>query len=304
MHPTQPPLPADPATGAPLAEGGTHTGSTTAERSAPTALIADDEPHLAAALARELSTLWPELRLLEPARNGVQAAQRIASESPDIAFLDIQMPGLTGLEVAEGIEGVTQVVFVTAYDQYAVQAFEHAAQDYLLKPVSRERLGQTVLRLQRHWSARTLNTGAAPLPPSDPTTSPRDTPDETRLLEVLRRLAPAQPVAAPPLRWIRAQSGDLTHQIAVDQVWYFLADDKYTCVITAQGEYLIRTPIAELAQQLDSQCFWQIHRSTIVNLAHMGGTRRDDNSRLFVRIRNHARELPVSRAYVHLFKAM
>lgn len=252
-----------------------------------TALIADDEAHLARALAAELAALWPDLQLLAPARNGLEAAARIAAEQPDIAFLDIQMPGLTGLEVAQGIEGDTRVVFVTAYDEFAVQAFEQAAVDYVLKPVSRQRLQQTVLRLQS-----LLETPAGP----------GDNPGNA-LSNVLQRLQPRAHDPAP-LRWIRASAGDLTHQIPVDEVLYFHADDKYTCVITPQGEHLIRTPIAELALQLDATQFWQVHRSTIVNLAHLAGTRRDDNSRLFLRVRNHARELPVSRAYVHLFKAM
>jgi len=247
-----------------------------------TALIADDEPHLARGLATELNALWPELRILPIARHGLEAAQRIAAEQPDIAFLDIRMPGLTGLEVAQGIEGDTRVVFVTAYDAYAVQAFEQEAVDYVLKPVSRERLALTVQRLQR----------------------PAATPDEGGALAgVLRRLSPAGAPAAP-LRWVRASAGELTHQVAVEDVLFFHADDKYTCVQTAAAEHLIRTPISELVQQLDPQQFWQIHRSTIVNLAHLAGTRRDETSRLFVRLKGSPRELPVSRAYVHLFKAM
>jgi DNA-binding LytR/AlgR family response regulator len=246
-------------------------------------LIADDEPHLARALATELATLWPGLELLPPARNGVEAAQRIATLRPEVAFLDIQMPGLTGLEVAQGIEGSTRVVFVTAYDEYAVQAFEQQALDYVLKPVKAERLQRTVERVQRAIATPPAETG--------------------QLLAALQRLMPA---AAPPdrLRWVRASSGELTHQVDVQEVLFFRADDKYTCVQTAHAEHLIRTPIAELSAQLDPQQFLQVHRSTIVNLAHLAGTRRDENSRLFLRIKGHAQELPVSRAYVHLFKAM
>jgi DNA-binding LytR/AlgR family response regulator len=251
-----------------------------------TALLADDEPHLARALAAELAALWPQLQLLPVARNGVEAAERIEALQPSVAFLDIQMPGLTGLEVAQGIEGPTRVVFVTAYDEYAVQAFEQEAVDYVLKPVSRDRLAQTVQRLQRTMS--------------------NPVPDESLpgLAEALRRLSALAPAATAPLRWVRAGAGELTHQIDVDDVLFFHADDKYTCVRTATAEHLIRTPIAELAQQLDPARFWQVHRSTIVNLAQLAGTRRDEASRLFVRLRGHAQELPVSRAYVHLFKAM
>jgi DNA-binding LytR/AlgR family response regulator len=251
-----------------------------------TALIADDEPHLARALATALATLWPALQLLPPARNGIEAADRIAAEQPDIAFLDIQMPGLTGLEVAQGIEGRTRVVFVTAYDEYAVQAFEHEALDYVLKPLKTDRLQRCVDRLQRALA------------------QPEPAADDARLLQALQRLLPAAAPAPQRLRWVRASSGDLMHQVDVDDVLFFRADEKYTCVQTAGAEHLIRTPLAELAQQLDPQQFQQVHRSTIVNLKHLAGTRRDEASRLFLRLRGHDQELPVSRAYVHLFKAM
>lgn len=257
-----------------------------------TGLVADDEPHLARALVTQLHTTWPELHVAHVARNGLEAAHKIAELQPQVAFLDIQMPGLNGLEVAQGIEGHTRVVFVTAYDEYAVQAFEQEAFDYLLKPVKDERLTRVVKRLQKAL--------ASPL-----TDEARLHADEARLLAVLRRLAPdAAASVAEPLRWIRTSSGELTHQIDVREVLFFHADDKYTCVQTATHEHLIRTPIAELAQQLDPRQFQQVHRSTLINLEHLLGTRRDEASRLFVRMRGHAQELPVSRAYVHLFKAM
>lgn len=247
-------------------------------------LIADDEPHLAKALQAQLQA-WPDLQVVAVARNGLEAAAKISELQPDVAFLDIQMPGLTGLEVAQGIEGNTRVVFVTAYDAYAVQAFEQEAIDYLLKPVRQERLQQAVERVQRAL--------ATPDPGAD-----------AHMLAALRRLLPGQATNTERLRWVRASSGDLTTQIPVGDVHFFHADDKYTCVQTLQTEYLIRTPIVELAAQLDPAQFWQIHRSTIVNLQYLEGTRRDEVSRLFVRIKGMARELPVSRAYVHLFKAM
>jgi DNA-binding LytR/AlgR family response regulator len=258
----------------------------------PTALIADDEPHLAAHLRDQLATLWPQLGVLAIARNGVEAAEAIARLQPDVAFLDIQMPGATGLEVAQGIEGSTRVVFVTAFDQYAVDAFEHNAIDYLLKPVRADRLGRTINRLR----AVLDHPGAAPV-------------EDERLAAALQRLLAAGSssgaTATPPLRWILAGAGELTHQIDVDDVLFFRADDKYTTVQTAAGaERLIRTPIAELAAQLDPQHFRQVHRSTIVNLAALAGTRRDETSRVFIRIKGCTQELPVSRAYVHLFKAM
>lgn len=247
-----------------------------------TALIADDEPHLARALQAQLASLWPELQVVAVARNGDEAAAQIAALQPDVAFLDIQMPGLSGLQVAQGIEGRTRVVFVTAYDDYAVQAFEQQAIDYVLKPVKAERLQRTVERLRQ------------PAPDED-----------MRLAEALRRLLPQAAAPQPQrLRWLRASVGELTRQIAVDEVLFFRADDKYTCVQTAAGEHLIRTPIVELLPQLDPQQFVQVHRSSVVNLAQVAATRRDAASRLFLQLRGHAQELPVSRAYVHLFKAM
>jgi DNA-binding LytR/AlgR family response regulator len=246
-----------------------------------TALIADDEPHLVRALQAQLATLWPALRIVATPRNGIEAAGAIATLQPDIAFLDIQMPGLTGLEVAQGIEGATRVVFVTAHDEFALQAFEQQALDYVLKPVTAERLQRTVARLQREPVA-----------------------DDARLAEALRRLQPAAAAPLPRLRWVRASAGDVMHQVPVNEVLFFRADDKYTCVQTAAAEHLIRTPITELLAQLDPQQFVQVHRATVVNLEHLAGTRRDEASRLFLQVRGHAQELPVSRAYVHLFKAM
>jgi DNA-binding LytR/AlgR family response regulator len=249
-----------------------------------TALLADDEPQLATYLRDQLLRLWPELQIVHLARHGIEAAERIGALQPDLAFLDIQMPGLTGLEVAQGIEGDTRVVFVTAYDEFAVQAFEQEAIDYVLKPVKAERLAKTIDRIRR-----ALATPSA---------------DDTRLATLLRRVLPAGAPGATRLRYVRANQGDITRQIGVEDVLFFRADDKYTCVQTASGEHLIRTTIAELASQLDPEQFWQVHRSTIINLRHVAGTRRDELSRLFVRVHGHAAELPVSRAYVHLFKAM
>lgn len=253
------------------------------------ALIADDEPQLAQYLSKQLGQLWPELEIVHIAQNGIEAATKIAELQPELAFLDIQMPGLNGLEVAQGIEGSTRVVFVTAYDEYAVQAFEQAALDYLLKPLSTVRLTRTLGRVK---AALTMQRSVMP-----------DLPD-ARLAEALGRLLRAPSSHVPRLRFVRAAQGELMQQIAVDDVLFFHADDKYTVVQTAGGEHLIRTPIVELAAQLDLDQFWQVHRSTLVNLKYLVGTRRDEASRLFVRIKGYGPELPVSRAYVHLFKAM
>jgi len=247
-----------------------------------TAIIADDEAHLAQHLAQQLARLWPELVIVAVASNGIEAAAAIAELEPDLAFLDIRMPGMSGLEVAQGMEGRTRAVFVTAYDEYAVQAFEHAALDYLLKPLRTERLQRTIERVQAQLAA----------PPQD----------DAALAATLRKLM-GQPVGER-LRYLRAGKGGSVHHIAVGDVLFFQADDKYTVVRTAADEYLIRTPIAELAARLDPDEFWQVHRSTIINLAHLAGTRRDEASRLFLRVRGHDAELAVSRAYVPLFAAM
>ncbi|KQQ91791.1 LytTR family DNA-binding domain-containing protein [Massilia sp. Leaf139] len=249
------------------------------------ALIADDEPHLAQHLKQLLERLWPELQTVRVAANGIEAAAAIAELEPELAFLDIRMPGLSGLEVAQGIEGATRVVFVTAYDEYAIEAFEHAALDYLLKPLRADRLGRTLERVRRSL--------AAPSASGDAT-----------LAQTMRRLIEQAAPAGERLRYVRAAKGGMVHNIAVDEILFFQSDDKYTVVRTAGDEYLIRSPVAELAARLDPDHFWQVHRSTIVNLAHLAGTRRDDASRLFLRMRGHAAELPVSRAYVPLFQAM
>ncbi|WP_269632808.1 LytR/AlgR family response regulator transcription factor [Pelomonas sp. BJYL3] len=258
---------------------------------AATALLADDEPHLNRVLQDRLRELWPALRIVAVAANGAEAAEQIARLQPDIAFLDIQMPGLSGLEVAQGIEGLTRVVFVTAYDQHALEAFEQEAVDYVLKPVRAERLQKTVERLQRALTPEAPEPAAA-----------RD----DQLHRLLRQLLPGAAALGgkPLLRHLRANQGQLTHQIPVEDILYCQADDKYTVVRTAASEFLIRTPISELLTQLDPQRFWQVHRATLVNVDHLQCTRRDGNGKLFLRLQGLDGELAVSRAYVHLFKAM
>jgi DNA-binding LytR/AlgR family response regulator len=252
---------------------------------AATALIADDEAHLAEHLRARLAALWPELSILPVAANGLEALRAIDDEAPTVAFLDIRMPGLTGLEVAHRMDRRTHVVFVTAYDQYAVDAFDRDAVDYLVKPIADDRLARTLERLRRKIAEDDK-------PPA--------------MDEVLERIARALPAAGGGgrLRWIRASQGDTVRQIAVDDVLYFQASDKYTCVITREGESLIRTPLAELVPQLDGDTFWQVHRSTVVNMNAVASTRRDIGGRVFVKLKDGNTELAVSRAYAHLFKQM
>jgi DNA-binding LytR/AlgR family response regulator len=247
------------------------------------ALIADDEPNLALDLKERLARAWPELDILPLASNGLEALRAIDTESPDAAFLDIRMPGLTGLELAGRVDSRTHIVFVTAFDQYAVEAFDRDAVDYVLKPVSDERLAKCIERLKRKLAAREK-------PPA--------------LEEMLARLAAAMPAGGGRLRWVRALKGELVQQIPVDDVLYFQAADKYTCVITREGESLIRMPLAELASQLDPSGFQQVHRGTIVNMSAVEAARRDLAGRVFVRVKGVKQELPVSRAYAHLFKQM
>lgn len=248
-----------------------------------TALIADDEPHLRDYLQTRLARLWPQLQIVATAGNGVEALQQIRQWQPDIVFLDIKMPGLTGLQVAQQAENC-HCVFVTAYDQYALRAFEQAAVDYLLKPVDEERLAQTVQRLQARLAVR------APAP------------EWSRLLGQLRQMAgQAQPEY---LRWLRAGVGNEIRLIAVDDVCYFQASEKYTAIVTAAGEYLIRTPLKELAEQLDPQQFWQIHRATLVNVREIAGAQRELTGTLTLRLQSRPETLRVSRAYTHLFRQM
>ena len=248
------------------------------------ALIADDEANLAQHLAARLGVEWPELEILPIAANGLEALRALDDDNPEVAFLDIRMPGLTGLEVAGRAEAHTHVVFVTAFDQYAVEAFEREAVDYVLKPVTDERLAACVARLKRKLAVDER-------PPA--------------LDAVLAQLARALPGAAGgKLRWIRALVGDEVRQIPVDEVLFFRASDKYTCVITRAGESLIRTPLMELAQQLDAEVFWQIHRGTVVNMNEVASTRRDLGGRVFVKLRDGRTELAVSRAYAQRFRQM
>jgi DNA-binding LytR/AlgR family response regulator len=251
-----------------------------------TAILADDEPLLREHLREKLALLWPDLNIVGEASNGNDAVEIIANLSPDIAFLDIKMPGQTGIEVAQGIETNTRVVFVTAYDQYAVDAFENDAIDYVLKPVADARLAQTVTRLQKSLAEQAPN------------------PDISQILNLLARADGGNDSITKKLRWIRANRGDTTYQIAVDEVIFFQSDDKYTSVNTINGEHLISKPMSELIQALDPEHFWQIHRGTVINVRNVISTKRDGEGRMTARLKDCAKPLSVSRAYQHLFRQM
>ncbi|HTT09580.1 MAG TPA: LytTR family DNA-binding domain-containing protein [Burkholderiaceae bacterium] len=251
---------------------------------APTAVVADDEPLLRAQLVDSLAALWPELRVVGEAGHGEEAVRKVASERPDIAFLDIEMPGLNGLQAATQIKGLAHVVFITAYHQYAVQAFERGAIDYVLKPASELRLRETVERLKARIG--------------------RPPPDDESMRAVLERVASALGKGDPTrLRWIQASVGAQIRLIPIEDVLFFQSDLKYTRVVTREGESLIRKPLKELLAELDAAQFWQIHRGTIVNSAAIGHVLREDD-RLTVVLKHAAERLEVSRTFTHLFKSM
>jgi DNA-binding LytR/AlgR family response regulator len=245
-----------------------------------TALVAEDETVLREELCAHLAALWPELRIVARAANGLEALQLMERHRPDVLFLDIQMPGLNGLEVARQAEPGCHVVFVTAYDAHAVEAFDRGALDYVLKPYDTARLVRSVARIKQRLGQQ----GA-------------------QRADALRELA----ALAPPreyLRWINAAVGAEVKLITVDEVCYFQADTKYTCVVTASGESLIRRSLKELAEQLDPSRFWAVHRSTIVNANAIAGVVRDVRGRVKLRLKQRPEQLPVSEAHEHLFRQM
>jgi DNA-binding LytR/AlgR family response regulator len=250
------------------------------------AIIADDEKELRTYLRSLLSEIWPELVICGEAQNGIEALELVELMKPQIAFLDIKMPGLSGMEAAKRIANLCRIVFVTAFDQYAVEAFEREAVDYLLKPVSKDRLIQTVDRLKNQ-----LNTSLEP--PGG----------ITGIVEqIISRLPDRK--GADFLRWVRTQLKDAVSLIPVEEVDYFSAEDKYTLVITKEGESLIKKSIKELTQELDPNQFWQIHRGTIVNVAKIDKMSRSITGRGILRLKNRPELLTVSRNYLHLFKQM
>ena len=264
----------------------------------PRAVLADDERLMREQMRARLAEVWPELLVVAEARNGLEAVQAVREHRPDIVFLDIRMPGLTGVEAARQIAQLEfdddallpEIVFVTAYDQYAIEAFEQGAADYVLKPAERDRLALTVERLKKRLATR----GTADAPAGVP------------IQQLLHRLAAQlNPTAAPGyLQWIQASVGSTIQMIPVADVLFFISEEKYTRVQTAQLEALIRKPIKELVDELDPKVFWQIHRSTLVNINAVAGVSRDLRGRQIVGVKGHPEKLEVSRSYAGLFKGM
>ncbi|HZZ93446.1 MAG TPA: LytTR family DNA-binding domain-containing protein [Usitatibacter sp.] len=247
----------------------------------PTAILAEDEPILRAQLETKLRKLWPELDILASVEDGAAALEALEERTPDFMFLDIQMPEMNGVEVARHVAGRSHVVFVTAYDQYAIQAFETGAVDYLLKPATDERLAVTLERLKAKLAT----------PPAD-------------LNAVLSRISEQITGKRERLQWIKATIGQNLRLIPVGDVLFFQSDEKYTRVVTADSEALIKTPIRELLDGLDPERFWQVHRSTIVNAGAIDTVTRDFRGQAHVKVRGRDESLVVSRIYSHLFKQM
>ena len=299
---------------------------------APRALIAEDEPLLAAALQQELRAAWPELQIAATVGDGLSAVQQSLALQPDVLFFDVRMPGQTGLDAAVALadawpahQPFPALVFVTAYDQYAVQAFEAQAVDYLLKPVQSARLQKTVqkLRLALIQKAQSAINSIANSEPQAPTHTQELETNLQRTVDQLRHLLaqpglwpgaePGAPLAPTPLAApqrpprltvIQASHGSQIHMVPVGDVLYFEAADKYVRVLTASAEYLIRTPLKELADQLDPQEFWQVHRSTLVRASAIATVVRDESGKLHLNLHGRPERLAVSRLYAHLFKAM
>jgi DNA-binding LytR/AlgR family response regulator len=254
----------------------------------PTAILADDERLMRDQLRMRLGQVWPELDIIGEAKNGEEAIELVDQLKPDFAFLDIRMPGKTGMEAAAAIGNKSHVVFVTAYDAYAVEAFERGAVDYVLKPAEPERLQITVERLKNRL------------------TSPAGSADvNASVTAMLSQLA--EKIAAPKksyLQWIQASIGQDLRMIPVEEILFFRSDEKYTCVQTAKYEALIRKPVRDLAEELDPDLFWQIHRATLVNVNAIEGVTRDIRGRHLVMVKDRPDKLEVSRSFLHLFKQM
>ena len=266
-------------------------------------VIADDERLMRDQLKARLAEVWPELQIVGEAKNGLEAVDLVAEHHPDVVFLDIRMPGLSGVDAARRIAqlpapedddgedwSLPEIVFITAYDQYAIEAFEQGVADYVLKPAERERLGVTVSRIKQRLALRGTD----------------DEPPAPHLQQLLHKLsAKLNPGGTPPaLKWIQATVGQAIQMIPIEDVLFFISDEKYTRVQTATIEALIRKPIKELVDEVDPDLFWQIHRSTLVNTHCIAGVTRDLRGRQIVSIKGSNEKLEVSRSYTHLFKGM
>jgi DNA-binding LytR/AlgR family response regulator len=277
----------------------------------PTALIAEDEPLLAANLQAELAQLWPALRVVANVGHGAAAVEQALALRPDVVFLDIRMPGMTGLEAAQALAedwpvgaALPLIVFVTAYDQYALQAFERAAVDYVLKPVQPERLALTCARVQAGLALRREPAAAEPSALEATLAQLRDLLAAPGMSAAAFGGVANPSAASQKLAVIQASVGAAIHMVPVGEVLYFEAADKYVRVITAEREYLIRTSLRELLPQLDEQRFWQVHRGTVVRAEAIATAVRDESGKVRLTLRGHKDKLVASRLYAHLFKAM
>jgi len=273
------------------------------------ALIADDERLLRDQLRARLAEVWPELEIVGEAKNGAEAVQLAEEQHPELVFLDIRMPGMTGIEAARAIAQLPtdddtedgwlgcEIVFITAYDQYAIEAFEQGVVDYVLKPAERDRLTVTVERIKKRLAQRRSGHDAGSRSTNGPSAA--------EMQQLLQKLASRMdPEKAPSLRWIQATVGQNIQMIPVEEVLFFISDEKYTRVQTATLEALIRKPIKELIEELDANVFWQIHRSTLVNTKFIAGVSRDLRGRQLVSMKGHPEKLEVSRSFTGLFKGM
>jgi len=274
----------------------------------PRAVIADDERLMRDQLRARLAQVWPALEIVAEAKNGLEAIQAVKDHQPDVIFLDIRMPGLTGVEAAKEIAQLDlsdesllpEMVFITAYDQYALDAFEQGAVDYVLKPAEPERLRVTAERLQKRLMQRAAEDSPEMAPSAS--TESAGAPSVQQLLHVLSAQLKGQPTQY--LSWLQASVGQSIQMVSVDDVLYCVSDDKYTRVQTLKQEFLIRKPIKELVEELDPKVFWQIHRSTLVNVKAIGGVQRDERGRQEVLIKGRTERLPVSRSASQLFRGM
>lgn len=274
----------------------------------PRAVIADDERLMRDQLRARLAQVWPALEIVAEAKNGLEAIQAVKDHQPDVIFLDIRMPGLTGVEAAKEITQLDlgdesllpEMVFITAYDQYALDAFEQGAVDYVLKPAEPERLRVTAERLQKRLMQRAAEDNSEVAPSAS--TESAGAPSVQQLLHVLSAQLKGQPTQY--LSWLQASVGQSIQMVSVDDVLFCISDDKYTRVQTLKQEFLIRKPIKELVEELDPKVFWQIHRSTLVNVKAIGGVQRDERGRQEVLIKGRSDRLVVSRSASQLFRGM